>query len=304
MIYLYTEAFYATSKLKRVLKRFLGREIRGPQAVERSLISGMADNHQPFKVNQPLGKAILTAGVLSNAQTLRWAISQKQKGLIKNIVAGPNIAISPKDDGGIWRNPLLDIIIVPSEWVKDHYISEAPELEKKIRVWSAGVDLPKDPAVPKQYDFLVFNKISNGALYEQVVDYLKHKGFKVVVLKYGNFKQSDYFKLLDKSKYEIYLSESESQGLSMFEAWARNVPTFIWERGYWETKTYRWDGLTASPYLAPEAGMSFKDFEAFAGNLVIFMKGMYTPRKYIQDNFTNSISAQKYFEIYNSVSIK
>lgn len=304
MLYLYTETFHTGPKLKRILKKILGREIRGPQAVERSLIDGLNQNRLAFIVNAPLSSDVKTAGVLSDAQTLRWVISQKEKGRIKKIIAGPNIAISPNDENGLWRHPLIDVVIVPSHWVKDHYIHEAPELKEKIRVWPAGVDLPKDTGAEKIYDFLVYNKIGGNILHSQIVSYLQKKDFKVAVLKYGSFKQENYFKLLEQSKFEIYLSESESQGLSMFEAWARGVPTFVWERGFWQAKNFRWQGLTASPFLVAEAGMRFKDFEDFTKNLEVFIKGEYTPQKYIKDNFTNSIAAQKYLQIYNSFPTK
>lgn len=301
MVYLFTETFNFGSRVKRHLKKILGREIRGPQAVERSLITGLKDLSVLFNVNTTLEKPILTAGVLSNAQTLRWAIKEKTKGNIKYIVAGPNIAISPNDDNAIWRDPALDSIIVPSEWVKKHYIQEAPELEKKIRIWPAGVALPKALKSEKKYDFLVYNKINKDILNLSIVRHLRNKGFKVVELNYGTFKQKDYFNLLEQSKYEIYLSESESQGLGMFEAWARNVPTFVWDRGFWETATYRFEGVTASPYLSDKSGMRFKDFEDFKQKIGIFINGMYSPKQYIQENFTNEISAQRYLEIYNSV---
>lgn len=301
MIYLYSENFNFKEKIKSLVKVLIGRSIRGPQAVLRSLELGLKENGVVYKLNSPLGNGIDVACVLSNASTLRWAIAQKKLGKIKKIIAGPNIAISPNDDGGIWRDKNLDVIIVPSLWVKEHYINEAPELAGKIQIWAAGVEKVELKNYKKTIDFLLYNKLYNNELVGSIKKHLNNLGFKVVELVYGKFTQAEYFKLLEQAKFEIYISESESQGLGMFEAWARNVPIFVWERGFWKAKNYSWKGNTASPYVAEQLGDRFKDFEEFKLKLPTFMKSDFAPKYFVDNNFTNKISAEKYLSIYNSI---
>lgn len=301
MIYLYSENFNFKEKVKTLIKIILGKNIRGPQAVLNSLELGLKENGVEYKLNASLGKGINVACVLSNAKTLRWAIEQKKQGKIQKIIAGPNIAISPNDDGGIWRDENLDVVIVPSLWVREHYIKEAPELASKIQIWAAGVEKVELKRQNKTIDFLLYNKLYNSDLVRDIKKYLNNLGFQVIELVYGKFTQAEYFKLLEQTKFEIYISQSESQGLSMFEAWARNVPTLVWERGFWEAKGYSWKGNTASPYVTEQVGSRFKDFEEFKLKLHKFIEGRFAPKYFIDNNFTNKISAEKYLNIYNSI---
>jgi hypothetical protein len=128
---------------------------------------------------------------------------------------------------------------------------------------------------------------------------LTQNKYKFTVLEYGQFKQAEYFSLLAQCRFEIYLSESESQGLAMFEAWARNIPTLVWERGFWQTEKYYWQGMTASPYLSDKAGMRFADFAEFQRIFREFVTRPFSPRDYVSENFTNAICAKKYLEILN-----
>jgi hypothetical protein len=299
-VYLYTENLFLYSKIKNIIKILLGKN-RGPQAVYYSLTTGLKDLRQEFSVNEKLSAQLDVACVVSGVKTLKYAILQKNKGLIRKIIAGPNIIVSPEDSGGILKSALIDKVVVPSNWVKDYYISKAPELLNKIYVWPSGVDVPNEEKVKKEYDFLIYNKITKDtSFYDQIYKYLIEQGFKVRTLVYGSFKQEEYFEALKKAKYLIYLSKSESQGLAMFEAWARNVPTFVWERGFMEYKNDRFEGNTATPYLTEESGMSFKDFTEFQQKLNSFISYSFTPRKYIEDNFNLKSSAQKYLDIIHA----
>lgn len=300
MLYLFTENLFLSARAKNIIKILLNRQDRGPKAVYKSLVAGLRELNENFTVNEKLSEPIETACVLSGAKVVAWAVNQKRKGRINKIVAGPNIVISPKDANGILENPLIDKIIAPSQWVKDFYIKTSPNLLNKIFIWPAGVSLPAEKKCEKIFDFLIYNKIKNNDLYKKITDELKAKGYKIRTLEYGKFKQTDYFKLLEQSNFLIYLSESESQGLAMFEAWARGVPILVWERGFWKTLSNEWMGMTASPYVSEENGMRFKNFEEFKTILLDFMSGSYNPRKFIQDNFNNKISAKKYLNIVNN----
>ena len=101
----------------------------------------------------------------------------------------------------------IDIIPVPSQWVADLWIHEAPELADKIRVWPAGVQI----STPSTRDGLpiIYNKLRNPELVVQVQETIG----VCHVFTYGAFKQQDYLKALADAPYLIYLAQSESQGL-------------------------------------------------------------------------------------------
>lgn len=302
MVYLFDHNQQFWHRQKVWLKRLLGKDVRGPEAVEQSLCAGLDALDCPYSINSPVGIHIPTAGVLSGVETLRWVIAQKSRGLVKTIVAGPNLVVSPQDFGGILKHPSIDVVITPSQWVKDFYISQAPVLKDKIAVWPAGVAVPNQSQAPSQrdLDFLVYRKTAHSQIFGSVIDELQRLKSRFAVLRYGKFRQREYFQLLNRARFMIYLSDSESQGLAMFEAWARDVPTLVWDRGFWQKDRQTWQGLTSSPYLDPKAGLRFKDAVEFRAGLADLNARQFFPRDYVVKNFTNRICAERYLKIYYS----
>lgn len=296
--YIYTEDFFLLPRWKNSIKSLLGK-VRGPEAVLDSLIKGLNELGVGYCVNYRHPPNDIVACVLSGAETLKWAIAQKQTGKIEKIIAGPNIVITPNDRQGLLKHPLIDKIIVPSQWVKEFYSLLAPEISSKIRIWAAGVEVPESFDERKEFDFLVFNKIQPQSLFVQVSDFLTAQNPQFQIIDYGNFGQTDYFNLLKQSKNLIYLSASESQGLALFEAWARNVPALVWEPGVFKYSGVEVSGKIAAPYLSMAAGESFKDIDEFKRILPKFLNSGFSPRQYVLENFTNKICARKYLDIIN-----
>ena len=298
-IFLYNQNFFWPANFKSRLKAVLGLKERGPAAVLASLQAGLAElSHQIFLNNKNNLPQDAAACVLSGTAVLKWAIAQKKAGKIGKIFAGPNVVVLPSDCGGLLKDSAIDQIIVPSQWVKDLYVKQAPELANKIFVWAAGVDLPIQGQANKEYDFLILSKTrGNSTLADEIQRHLSAKKVKTSRLIYGKFNRQQYFNLLNASKYLIYLSDSESQGLAMFEAWAHNVPTLVWDKGVFTYQGLEIAGNVASSYLTAQTGARFKDYQDFTKVLPEFMSANYSPRSFIENNFTNKLSAQKYLDI-------
>ena len=79
-------------------------------------------------------------GVLSNIDALRWAVSAKQQGKIKKLVAGPNLVVLPTDEDSIICSKEIDVILTASSWVTNYWIEMIPDLKGKIYEWPIGVD--------------------------------------------------------------------------------------------------------------------------------------------------------------------
>ena len=297
-LYIYTEQggglFY---RLKSLTKKLLKKDSRGPEAVKNSLTSGLTELGVEFLINKKIENICEVACVLSGRKTLLWALEQKKIGKIKKLVAGPNIVISPNDFGGLIKNPLIDVIVVPSQWVKDYFVKLAPGITNRLVVWPAGVTVPILEASNKTIDFLIYNKIVGNNLVSKIVETLQQKNYSFQIINYGAFHQEAYFTLLNKSKYEIYLSESESQGLAMFEAWARGVPTLVWDKGLFEYQGVSVMGLVSSPYLKDQTGMRFSDLEDFKLKLPIFVGHDFAPRQITESFFSNIHAAQAYLKL-------
>lgn len=170
----------------------------------------------------------------------------------------------------------------------------SPELTNKITVWPAGVENVGISNKDKNM-CLVYKKNCPEEILNSVEKSLKERKIKYKVLTYGNFNQNDFFNALSQSKYMIYLSPSESQGLALNEAWIRDVPTLVWDRGYWQYKDHTFKhSLISAPYLTPETGLAFVDTEDFNKTLEDFLTTLptFTPRKYSLEHFTDKVSAK------------
>lgn len=295
MLNLFTEEFNFLGKVKFLVKKILKKENRGPRAVFLSLVRGLRELKTSFSVNENFTDTVV---VLSGILPLKKAILKKQQGVIKKLIAGPNLVVLPSEYGSIIANKEIDRVIMPSLWVKEYYEKLEPRLIGKISVWPAGVKVPQnEEQKEKTLDFIVYNKVGMSEIFKDVVHFLNFRKYVFKVVDYNNFKQAEFFHLLNSTKALIYLSESESQGLAMFEAWARNVPVLIWERGFWEKQGFRVSGNTASPYVSEQSGMRFKNFADFKDVLPNFLKSNFEPKRYVLENFTDSLCAEKLLEI-------
>ena len=292
-LYLYTENFSFLRRIKNVLRR-----APGPAGVERSLLAGLKKLGVPFTLNskQPAG----LAGVLSGSNALRWAIEQKKMGKIQTIIAGPNITETPLDHNRLLENSVLDFLLVPSDWVKQWWVSLAPSLAGRIYSWAAGVedrgDLRKSDGVA-----VILKKQVSEQVFSAVHEEVKKRGIKTVVLEYQSLlAHEDFIRLLAQTNFMIYLTYSESQGLTLTETWMANIPTLVYNQHKLHYKSFQWhDEKISAPYLTEAAGLFFEgpaDFSAKLDELLARLE-TFTPREYALENFTDQIAAKKYLEI-------
>jgi hypothetical protein len=304
MLYLYTEQFFWWSRVKNFIKILLGRQVRGPQAVEGSLIRGLLELNVPFILNQkpkdPNGTACVISG---GVKILQWAIREKQKGKFKKIIAGPIIVVTPDECNWLVASPEVDAFVVPSQWVKNWWVSFRPSLESKIKLWPAGVKDYGD-LVKKDGKILIFQKNATTDLLQAVTFGLEKQGLSYEIIRYGSYGFNEYIVALSRSRFMIYLSESESQGIALFEAWMANVPTLVWDRGYLINGKYRWDDSAISaPFLTDRLGMFFKDKEDFPARLNEFIKiyDSFKPREVAIEKFTDLTATKTYLDIIKSL---
>ncbi len=287
-------------QIKYFVKYVLGQK-RGPDIVTSSLLNGLKELNYKYKYNINQKKIFIedTIYVNDSVEALRWAIEAKKEGKIKKLIVGPIISVLPHDHNSIMLNKEIDLILFPSEWTKNHWLSTEKSLENKIQIWPVGVTLPvlsKDD----RDTVLVYYKKVPGNLFEFIKNFLNRSNIKFHIINYGLYRQKRYFSLLRKAKVMIYLSESESQGLAMFEAWSYNVPTLVWNRGYWQYGNNRWeDDKISSPYLVEDCGLFFKNQNDFPEVFNCFINKLpsFSPRNYIANNYTNKKIAQNFLGI-------
>ena len=303
---------------KKFLRSILGIQ-RGPDVVLKSLVRGLklspslssavepSPTELEFNVNPNKRHLHKIVHVLSNPVALEWAIEQKKLGNIKRLIAGPNISILPSLDNYIFNSPEIDLILLPSEWTKDAYIKDCPAIADKIQVWPSGVQIPNEESLTNQYNidnknkfYIVFKKTFSEENYEEILKKLSVQNVPFKSLVYGTFKQSEYFEILKNARGVIYLQKAESQGIALQEAWARNVPTLVWDsKEYTYTQTsITITGNVSAPYLTNQSGMFFSSLEEFDDKFKKFNDNISTfkAREYCIENLSDLASAKKYLE--------
>lgn len=276
----------------------------GPAAVVRSLVSGFDQlgvdyNFNPM-VTKEIGKVVV---VLSNFKALEQAIDLKRTKIIDKIIAGPNIAMLPNQITSLKDSVLIDVYIHPSISVVKWWNSLDPKFCVNQKVWYAGVDAGYLSAYEDQKrQILIYKKKCPEVLFRGVVKHVSELKLSYGVIKYGRYSMSEYKSLLSKSTLMVYLSESESQGIALFEAWSCNVPTLVWNKGYSFWKKYRFSSSTA-PYLSETTGAFFKNISEFKIELEEMQERIYKfhPREWILLNGTDMIAARKMLEIIDNI---
>lgn len=297
MLYIYfykPNNYFSKEHLKRVLRNLVGK-YSGPQAVEDSLRRGLSQAVIPHRFNcsRPKLDGLSVFFVNGSMDCLRWAIKLKAEGKIRKLVAGPNLVVLPEDRGGIILNPNIDLILFPSEWTKNFFCSRQPELRDKIEIWPAGV-AEHEAIKNKRKGFLVFYK-NNEALFKEIVRFLEEQGEEFDILEYGKFDRVQYYDLLEKREKMIYISNSESQGIALQEAWIRDVPTFAYSRGYWEFGKEKWsDKSIGAPYLTPDCGLFFNSFDDFTNKFKEFANKEFSARDYCLANLSDKKTTSEF----------
>jgi hypothetical protein len=276
---------------------------RGHVGVTRSLLTGMKQANVIVNYNPlTLGSLADTVIVLAGVRTLRQAIKLKEKGRIKRLYVGPNVVVFSSDSDSILAHPEVDAAITPSDWVVDLYLEDNPSLKSRIFSWPAGVDTSywKPRLGSSRNSILIFEKQNKGPVgpIEPYVKYLRELDWKVQIIKYGSYTHDQYLNYLQESCLMLGFVVCESQGLAWAEAWSADVPTLILKRttNIFQGREYK---NSSAPYLHPENGLFFDDFEDFKNKFQYWEshREQFTPREWVVKNMSDEVCASKILRI-------
>jgi len=224
-------------------------------------------------------------------------IEYKKKGKIRFLLAGPNIVDDVLSENQIVADQGIDRYIVPSEWVKRLAIRDCNELKDRVICWPAGIDCEYwRPQVDKNNrdKILIYWKTEPEDFCRNVIELTQQAGLQPVVLKYGHYQSQEYRQLLDRSRFAIFISRSESQGLALMEAWAMEVPTFVFDPGEFFFHGRMLNDISACPYLTASTGSTWKTLDDL--KMVIEDKdilGGFSPREYAVKYFSDKYRASE-----------
>ena len=285
--------------------KFRKRLISGPDAVLRSLIRGFDKLNQPYKINpQILTGEMRSWSILSGVNGLLEAVKLKESRAIDKIYAGPNLVNLPRDSGGILFSNLIDRVIVPCSWVEQAYLKDG--LQTPIKIWAAGVD--ENYWSPEKYlkkdKILIYWKSESDQFIKKIISLVLDFGYQPVILRYGKYKPTDYKEVLNQCKFSIFVSLNESQGISLAEAWAMNVPTLVWQpdKNYVvdilsRSHNFIYDFISPAPYLSNQTGAFWTSLESLAQLIRSIDLIEYSPRDWVLKNMTDQICAKNYLQI-------
>ena len=279
------------SKLRYYI--FLKNPFSGPEILIKSLINELKKKKINFYINK----------VTLNTKKILFIDDKKNLKKFINvdseIYIGPNIMIMPNDDK-IFKSKKISKILVPSQWIKNKYLKQTRGKISKINIWYSGVDenfwRPKK-IISKKIDFLIYKKFSyDKEIYTKILNYLNYQKKNIKVIEYGAYERKEYYNLLLSSKALIFISQSESQGISNFEAWSCDVPTLVFNPGYWTYKNKKYIS-NSCPYLSKYTGAYFKNFDDFKEKITLFDSKKFSPRKWILKNGTINFTTKKLLNI-------
>ncbi len=243
-------------------------------------------------------RAYEVAWVVKDPLALRWAIEQKRKGLIKTLVVGSLVVNLPHEAQGLIEAPEIDAVIFGSPWIRDLFINQSRVGFHRTYIWPAGVDEHEwRPGLGKKDLTLVLDK--HSGILDPIVSKLLQKNYQVEVLKNGQFSRRAYRELLHKARFGVFLSQSESQGIEMFEAWSSGVPTL-----HWNPQSMKYFGQEYGPasscyYLTESCGMDFPNPEEFSSVLDRFewKYRSFSPRSFVLNGYTLKHSVERFIKI-------
>lgn len=307
-----TEPLDFKGRIKENMKYCVGRhrQYGGHSTVTRGLIEGL-DKLGYMEYNyRPKEKDIYsTVHVLSGVKTLQYAIELKKQGKIKNLSVGPNVVVFSTDYEGLIANEMVDLCLTPSSWVSHDYVKRTPSLKDRITEWPVGVNMDKFfPTKPfEQRDskrVLIYHKNESDQMCWYIEYILRECGYRPIIIKCGFYSLEEYKKLLEDAEFMVVISDSESQGIFMLEAWSMDVPTICFDRHF-----HKWPGteiviagdISSCPYLEKENGIRFAEIgelKEILDHWPEIKKNMH-PREWCQTHMSDVICAKKFIDILN-----
>jgi len=215
--------------------------------------------------------------------------------LPSDTLMGPNLVILPDEQPYIWQK--FSNFVVPSIWVKNKYKSFEVTKNTNINVWSVGIDTNQFSAPDKQIEFdcLVYYKNSGEEKLRETEDRLKSLGLDYRIIGYGLYTEEQFLDLLQKCRFCVLVTKTESQGIAYMEILSTNTPCYVYDKQEWDDIPPYTFAATSAPYFSGECGMISPDLNSLEN--FINKLDIYEPRSYIINEHRLDVSAKKYLKL-------
>jgi hypothetical protein len=263
----------------------------GPGSVTFHLINGLGK----------LGVEVVPNKVVEGATGCLQKVNGIEDLPVDTLI-GPNISVLPSHDPGIFGK--FQKMLVPSQWVKDLYITDMPSLTDKLHVWPVGINVPDFKHMTKTFDFVIYFKGRGEDELAVVTAVLDSLGCSYIVVHYGSYTRASLEHACLNARFgAIMLNGTESQGIATLEILATDTPILVLDKTVW-------NGHPASsvPYFNTNCGIvqnlgyiSHRHKMDITQAVKTMCAMEFSPREYVLNNFTDTICAQKYLDLLEGV---
>lgn len=270
------------------------------QALFENLTRGLASEGVRYHLNPSLlGAPRSPSLVVGSRSGAIQASMLKRLHLTGKVAFGPNVMLAP-GSSLFWRIAYRpDFFLVPSQWVKDCWSTQAPKISDRIVVWPVGVDEEIwNPGEKAKDQVLIYLKGRGSFSFElqNFVLRIQSLGLSVRTMCYGTYSPQDYLQNLQKSLFMLVIGITESQGLFLSEAWSCDVPTLILRRSVYSQRGIEYPASSA-PYLDKSTGSFFDDTDDLLSQIEYFLDFPHSPRNKILEELSDSVCTKKLLEI-------
>ena len=291
-------------RARRLARRFLQPDAPPPavsrspghSAVVRSTVEGMRAIGADFNHDPRTFKQLARIVYATTNEALRQAADLKRAGRVDFLVAGPNNALFPEEADSILLDPAIDLVIVPSGWVRELFWASARQLIEKTRVCPSGVDTDawKPSGSDRESQCIVYWKSGDEKFVEEIETLLESRVLEPVRIRYGHYKTPEYKQLLDKSVLGVFVSSFETQGIALAEAWSMDVPTIVWDpRDKVSHRGHSFTAGSSAPWISDSTGVTWASMADFSGTLdyAIRHRQAFRPRDWVLEHMTDASCA-------------
>jgi hypothetical protein len=263
---------------------------RGPKKVVDNFIKGVNLNEIQYSINLKRYK-----------NSIFFSLGGNLNEIDGNSILGPNIWF---EEQFLYKEN-YKYFIVPSEWVKKLIIQSVKMKEEIIKVWPVGIDYNffKDTHTEvKTIDCLIYYKNRHESELKIIVDSLDKRKISHVLVRYGNYDESNFLEILKTSKFAIILANTESQGIAIQEIMSSNLPLFVCDCNRWTNGILSYDYATSIPYWSDNCGISISNLNDFDYQFDNFIENLesFSPRSYIIKNLDMKGQSKKIIELFNN----
>lgn len=304
--------FEGDQQIRRLIRRWLrgANRISSVEKVFNTLCKGLDQLNMPYHINLPFNELEPQDKVVVLGMGKGCLEGYRQPN---KIVAGIGLMSHPNEWPDMPRNYPVAKYLQHSEWTNRIYEKYYGSI---CKIWFAGIDTEKWKPITttNKIDVLVYDKImwerdnTTATLLNPLLQQLKRLGLKYKVIRYGKYREQQYFNLLGQSACMLFLCEHESQGLACQEALAMNVPVMAWNQGLWldPTRFALNEPLAPAssvPYFDHSCGSTFKDTPDFIRTFASFYeqvkRNSFEPRAYVLQHLTIEKSTLALLKIVN-----